>query len=235
MDQHDTLMRWPLSLAARAGVWMSVMASGSARWSPELSPSGGRSISSSTTPAIGIAGEIHELTDAHWNRMLDVNLRGVVNGVMAAYPLMVRQRSGHIVNVASLGGLGPTAFAVPYTASKHAVVGLSTSLRCEAADYGVRVSVLCPSAIETPLLDRGNPVDLPAVWRPNMRRFFTPLLGDPYPPERFARASLDAVAANTAVIVIPGRACIAWRIGQLAPGMAAPRLRSPTFGRITSR
>jgi len=164
--------------------------------------------------------------------MLDVNLRGVVNGVMAAYPLMVRQRSGHIVHVASLGGLGSTAFAVPYPASKHAVGGLSTSLCCEAADYGVRVSEMCDGAIETPLLDRGNPVDLPAVWRPNMRRFFTSLLGDSYPPDRFARKALDAVAANRAVIVIPGRAAPARRGRGRTQG---PLTRRPTFGRITSR
>jgi NAD(P)-dependent dehydrogenase (short-subunit alcohol dehydrogenase family) len=94
--------------------------------------------------------QVHELTDAHWNRVLDVNLSGVVNGVIVAYPAypqMVLQWSGHIVNVASRGGLGPPAFAVPYAASKHAVVGLSTSLRCEATDYGVRVSVLCLGAI----------------------------------------------------------------------------------------
>jgi NAD(P)-dependent dehydrogenase (short-subunit alcohol dehydrogenase family) len=97
--------------------------------------------------------------------MLDVNLRGVVIGVMAAYPLMVRQRSGQIVHVASLGGLESTAFAVPYAASKHAVGALSTSLRCEAADYGVRVSVQCAGAIETPLLDRG-----PLMRRPTFGR-----------------------------------------------------------------
>jgi hypothetical protein len=73
------------------------------------------------------------------------------------------------------------------------------------------VSELCDGAIETPLLDRGNPANLPAVWRPNMRRFFTSLLGDPYPPDRFARKSLDVVAANRAVIVIPGRAAPARR------------------------
>ena len=58
-----------------------------------------------------------------------------------------------------------------------------------------------------------------------MRRFFTSLLGDPYPPDRFARESLDAVAANRAVIVIPGRARMAWRIGQRAPGLAERRMR----------
>jgi NAD(P)-dependent dehydrogenase (short-subunit alcohol dehydrogenase family) len=66
---------------------------------------------------------------------------------------------------------------VPYATTKHAVVGLSTSLRIEAAALGVRVSVLCPSAIETPILDSANPSDLPPTSRsPNMRRFLSRLV-----------------------------------------------------------
>lgn len=56
---------------------------------------------------IAIGGEAYELLLAHWDRAIDVNLRGVVHGVQAVYPLMVRQRSGHIVNTASLAGLLP--------------------------------------------------------------------------------------------------------------------------------
>jgi NAD(P)-dependent dehydrogenase (short-subunit alcohol dehydrogenase family) len=169
---------------------------------------------------VAIAGEAHELTAAHWDRVLDVNVRGVVNGVLAAYPVMRRQRTGHIVNVASLAGLGPAPFLVPYAASKHAIVGLSTSLRGEAADYGVRVSVVCPSAVETPLLDRDNPADLPAIsWKPDMRRYLERLAGPPCSAELFAREALDGVGRNKAVIVIPARARIAWRMGRLFPGL----------------
>ena len=56
---------------------------------------------------IAIGGEAYELLLAHWDRAIDVNLRGVVHGVQAVYPIMVRQRSGHIVNTASLAGLLP--------------------------------------------------------------------------------------------------------------------------------
>jgi hypothetical protein len=57
-----------------------------------------------------------------------------------------------------------------------------------------------------------------------MRCFSAPLLGDPYRPDRFAHESLDVMAANRTVIVIPGRARMAWRIGQLAPGLAERRM-----------
>jgi len=78
---------------------------------------------------IGIAGDVqvHELQD--WYEMLDVNLRGVIHGIQAAYPIMVGQGFGHIVNTASMAGLIPTPGCTGYAATKHAVVGLSESLR----------------------------------------------------------------------------------------------------------
>ncbi len=57
---------------------------------------------------IGVGGEAHELLLAHWDRVIDVNLRRVVHGVHAAYPIMIQQRSGHILNTASLAGLLPS-------------------------------------------------------------------------------------------------------------------------------
>lgn len=167
---------------------------------------------------IGIGGEVQELTLGHWERIIDINLRGVIHGVVAAYPIMVRQGSGHIVNTASLAGLGPAPLLVPYGMTKHAVVGLSTSLRVEAAALGVRVSVLCPAAIETPILDSDNPRDLPGTsWRLDLRRFLTRLGGPPYPVDRLAAEALDAVVRNVGVIVIPGRARLGWRVGRWAP------------------
>ena len=70
-----------------------------------------------------------------WDSVLNVNLHGVVNGVQAAYPVMLSQGYGHIVNTASMAGLLPMPTAVSYAATKHAVVGLSKSLRVEAASY----------------------------------------------------------------------------------------------------
>jgi NAD(P)-dependent dehydrogenase (short-subunit alcohol dehydrogenase family) len=112
---------------------------------------------------VAVTGPVSELTLAHWNRVIDINLRGVVHGVVAAYPIMIRQGRGHIVNTSSLAGLLPSPMLTPYGMTKHGVVGLSESLRMEAAAHGVRVSVVCPGVIDTPLLDKGNPPDLPPV------------------------------------------------------------------------
>lgn len=183
-----------------------------------------------------VAGEAQEQTIEHWDRVLQVNVYGTVNGVLAAYPLMLRQKSGHIVNVASLAGLAAGPFLVPYAASKHAAVGLSTSLRVEAADYGVRVSVVCPAAVETPLLDRDNPADLPAIsWRPNMRRHLERLAGPPVSAESVAEEALAGVAKNKAIIVVPARARLAWRLMRIAPGLVeAMAIRATRAERMAS-
>jgi NAD(P)-dependent dehydrogenase (short-subunit alcohol dehydrogenase family) len=97
------------------------------------------------------AGETHLFEYDDWKRVLDVNLYGVVNCIHAVYPEMVRRRTGHIVNIASIAGLFPSAGQVSYVASKSAVVGLSHALRVEAAPHGVRVSVACPGIIDTPM------------------------------------------------------------------------------------
>ncbi len=169
---------------------------------------------------IGVAGETYEIPVALWDRIIDINLKGVLNGVLAAYPIMVKQGYGYIINTASLAGLGPAALMAPYSMTKHAVVGLSHSLRVEAAAYGVQVNVLCPSAIETPILDSMNPADLPSVpWTPDARRYLSNLAAPPYPVDKMAEDVMIAIEKNKATIVIPGRARMAWLIGRIFPGL----------------
>ena len=166
---------------------------------------------------IAVAGEADEIPLPAWQRIVDINLYGVLHGVLAAYPIMLKQGSGHIINTASLAGLGPMPLLAPYALTKHAVVGLSNSLRIEAAARGVRVSVLCPAAIETPILDSENPGDFKIGWAPDARRFLTALAGPPYSVEKCAQETLAAVDRNKSVIVLPGRARLAWRLGRLFP------------------
>lgn len=172
---------------------------------------------------VGIGGEIQYLTARHWDRAIDVNIRGVLNGISAAYPIMVKQRSGHIVNTASMAGLGPLPLIVPYSMTKHAVVGLTRGLRIEAAPYGVRVSALCPTAVDTPMLDAANPDDLPnldGIWRPDLRRYFSRLVGAAYPPDRLAEDTLRAVARNQGIIVVPLTGRLRWWGSRALPSVA---------------
>jgi NAD(P)-dependent dehydrogenase (short-subunit alcohol dehydrogenase family) len=105
---------------------------------------------------IGIGGNVNLYGIEDWNQMMDVNLHGVINGVQAAFKVMMAQGFGHIVNTASLAGLMPSPGNVAYATTKYAVVGLSNSLRAEAAQLGVRVSVLCPGFVRTAILEGGG-------------------------------------------------------------------------------
>lgn len=101
---------------------------------------------------IGVVGWSHELPREQWEAVVDVNLRGVLNGVLAVYPRFVARGAGRIVNMASLSAFTPVPAAAAYASSKHAVLGLTTSLRAEATTHGVRVHAVCPGFVETPLL-----------------------------------------------------------------------------------
>lgn len=174
---------------------------------------------------IAVAGESHEMGTEHFDRVTDINIRGVTNGIMAAYPRMVAQGHGHIVNTASAAGLLPVPLAAAYAMSKHAVVGLSRSLRLEAEAHGVRVSVLCPTAVETPILDSKGPEDLSRPWRPNLRRYLEAVGGPPFPVDEFAEYALAAIEANRGDIVAPASARLGARLFRLFPGLVERRIR----------
>jgi NAD(P)-dependent dehydrogenase (short-subunit alcohol dehydrogenase family) len=186
---------------------------------------------------IGIAGDIQLYDIQDWYEMLDVNLRGVIHGIQAACSIMIGQGFGHIVNTASMAGLMPTPGCAGYAATKHAVVGLSESLRIEGATAGVRVSVLCPGWIDTPLLDAGMPKGLPIpdsmVGAPTTREALTKAGTKLYPADLEMRTGLgwslyklgrkvDAAKAFVQVLAIaPAHASA--KQGLTLAGGAAPK------------
>ncbi len=167
---------------------------------------------------IGIGGEIDTFTIDDWNDIIDVNLRGVVNGIQATYPVMIRQGSGHIVNTASLAGLITMTAQAGYSATKHAVVALSNTLRLEAARHGVSVSVLCPGVVRTPILAGGRYGYNTTVNSEEMRKLGEKLR--PVSPEVFAERSLKAVLRGDAIIVVPRRWKILWYLERLSPALS---------------
>lgn len=180
---------------------------------------------------IAVGGMAEELTLDHWNKTIDVNLRGVIHGVHAAYPIMIEQGHGHIVNTASLAGLVPAPMMLPYTTTKHAVVGLSLALRAEAAARGVRVSVICPGFVDTPLLDNANPGLPETATGKNARQGALRVQRRLYTPEALARDVLRGVAKNQALIVAPVSARAAWRGVRLSPDTAV-RVAARALGRL---
>lgn len=167
---------------------------------------------------IGIGGEVDTLTLDDWNDIIDVNLRGVVHGVAAAYPIMISQGSGHIVNTASMAGLITTSAQGGYSATKHAVVALSKTMRVEAATHGVKVSVLCPGVVRTPILSGGEYGRNKSVSREDQLKLGEALR--PMDPVDFAERALRAVRRNQAIIVVPRWWKALWYLERLSPALS---------------
>lgn len=96
---------------------------------------------------------LHELTDAMWNDMFDVNSTGVWRTIKAVIPQMMEQKDGAIVVTSSVNGLEPGLDYCHYVASKHAALGIMRTAALEYARYGVRVNAVCPGFIDTPMTD----------------------------------------------------------------------------------
>jgi NAD(P)-dependent dehydrogenase (short-subunit alcohol dehydrogenase family) len=168
-----------------------------------------------------ICGEVRDLTIEHWRRMIDVNLWGAIYGTTAAYRVMVGQGFGHIVNVASLDGLAPMPLAAPYTTAKHAVVGLSTTLRIEGADLGVKVSVACPGAVRTGVLDAATFVGIQREEAiAEMQSGFKMA-----EPSDCARAILRGVERNQGIIVDTWLNHLFWWTCRLSPALYSELMR----------
>ena len=162
---------------------------------------------------LGQAGEVRDLQLEHWRRVLDVNLMGVIHGTQAAYRVMLRQGSGHIVNVASMAGLLCCPGLAPYAASKAAVVSLSRALRAEAEALGVRVSVVCPGYVRTSIFDNAIRIGISSSAAESLVPF------EMLTAQRAAHLILRGVARNRALIVFPWFMHALWLLDRLHPGL----------------
>jgi NADP-dependent 3-hydroxy acid dehydrogenase YdfG len=95
-----------------------------------------------------------------WERMIDVNLKGVLYGIAAALPHMIAQRSGHIINVSSVAGHKVRPGSAVYAATKTAVRVISEGLRMEVKPYNIRTTVISPGAVATELADSVTEPDI---------------------------------------------------------------------------
>ena len=159
---------------------------------------------------IAVVGDARDFSLDDWRKVIDTNLYGVVNGVVAAYPIMAKQGFGHIVNTASLAGLIPPVGEISYAASKYGVVGLSHALRAEAADLGVKVSVVCPGFIKTPIFYNSK---LIGIDRKKMLETIPKTIS----PEECAQVILRGVERNKATIVVTPAASVLWVLHRISP------------------
>lgn len=152
LREHASARAWPaeralvLALDVRdASAWERVYAAAEARLGP-------------VDVHVNVAGYlkpgwIDRIDLVELDRHIDVNLRGVAYGTAIAARQMAPRGRGHIINVASLAGLAAIPGIAIYSATKHAVRGLSLAAAAELAERGVAVTAVCPDAVQTPMLD----------------------------------------------------------------------------------
>ena len=124
---------------------------------------------------VAVHKPLTEVTEEEYDRILDVNLKGVWLGMQAQIRQMVTQGGGAIVNVSSVAGLTAVRHISPYVASKHGINGLTKSAAMEYGGRGVRVNAVCPNSIRTPLME-SSPADfIEEILAPqSIRRFGEP-------------------------------------------------------------
>jgi NAD(P)-dependent dehydrogenase (short-subunit alcohol dehydrogenase family) len=166
----------------------------------------------------GVMGEAHLLEKRDWDLTIDINIGGVVNVIRAVYPRLVAQGYGHLVNTASVAGLIGSPFLSVYVGTKHFVVGVSKSMRIEAARHGVRVSALCPGAVKTPLLTGGT-IGRSIYEMSDERKLAWWARFRPGDVDVFAKQSLDCIAKNDGLIVLPKHNRVGVALFRMFPGL----------------
>jgi len=122
-----------------------------------------------------------------WDRMIDVNIKGVLYGIAAALPHMTAQKSGQFINVSSVAGHKVRPGGTVYAATKHAVRVISEGLRQEVKPYNIRTTVISPGAVDTELPDTITDPDVAVA----MRKFYDDVA---IPADSFARAVVFAMS-----------------------------------------
>lgn len=103
---------------------------------------------------------VESLKIEEWNTMIDVNIKGVLNGIAAVLPHMKAQKSGQIINTASVAGHKIFSGSAVYSATKFAVRALTEGVRMEVKPYNIRTTIVCPGAVKTELLEQITDADV---------------------------------------------------------------------------
>lgn len=133
-----------------------------------------------------LVSPVERLKVEDWDRMIDVNIKGVLYGIAAVLPVMQRQKSGHLINVSSVAGHKVRPTSAIYSATKHAVRALSEGVRQELKAYKIRSTIISPGAVATELVDR--------ITEDDIREAAQPILKMAIPADSFARCVAFAIS-----------------------------------------
>lgn len=180
---------------------------------------------------IGLSGSFLETSSKDWRKVLDVNLWGVIHGCRVFGKQMAdRGQGGHIVNIASASAHQPSRVLSAYSTSKAAVLMLSECLRAELAERSIGVSAICPGFIDTGITGTAHFTGVDETEEERLRKRTARLYAlRGYPAEKVARAILDAVVHNRAVVPVTPEARGARLLSRVSPGIRrrVARLRPP--------
>ncbi|MDE3721643.1 SDR family oxidoreductase [Nocardiopsis sp. N85] len=167
---------------------------------------------------IGVAGPFLETPIEDWERVVDVNLWGVIHGCRAFAPMMVEAGcGGRIVNIASAAAYPPSRVHGAYATTKAAVLALSRSLRGELASVGIGVTAVCPGLIDTGIVRsaRLSGTDAPEAAKERPSRLYR---RRGHTPERAARRIADAIADSPEILPVAAEAHLGLYLSRFAPG-----------------
>ncbi|MDW9249814.1 S-adenosyl-L-homocysteine hydrolase, NAD binding domain protein [Burkholderia cepacia] len=168
---------------------------------------------------IGMAGGILDTSTRHWERILHVNLWGVIHGSrLFAQQMAARGTGGHIVNTASAAAFGPSRDLPAYATTKAAVLMLSECMRAELAEKGIGVTAVCPGFAETGIMASTQYAGANAQDEARLRKRATKLYQmRGLKPETVAQAMVDGVLRNRPVVAVGGEAHAMRFVGRFMP------------------
>jgi NAD(P)-dependent dehydrogenase (short-subunit alcohol dehydrogenase family) len=157
---------------------------------------------------------VEKIPQEEWDRIIGINLLGVVRGCRAFIPMMKGQGAGHIINVASAAGFVSLPEMSPYNATKAAVISISETLRSELAPFKIGVTVACPTFIPTNLMESFYSTD------ERQRRLANKMFGaSKQTPEEFARKVHRAVSKNRLYALTGSDGVMLWMLKRASPEM----------------
>ncbi|SON61762.1 putative oxidoreductase EphD [Mycobacterium simulans] len=170
---------------------------------------------------IGIAGRFLETTSAHWDTIMGVNVRGVINGSRAFGAEMVeRGQGGTIINVSSAAAFLPSKSMVAYGTTKAAVLALSESLRADLADEGITVTAVCPGFVNTNIAKSTIYAGMTDEQQERAReKADAGYRRRNYTPEATAKAIVKAVRTGPAVLPIAAESKIGYALRRISPSL----------------
>lgn len=149
---------------------------------------------------------IGEVTNEQWEKIMQVNLNGPMFAMRKAVSIMCEQKSGVIINIASIGGVRGCRAGAAYTASKHALIGLTKNTAYMYVDQGIRCNAICPGGVETEVMDSQTDISKTGFGRimAGLDKSIAPGKSEDIASAVLYAAADDAKFLNGAVIVVDG-------------------------------